>query len=87
MNEVNDSDSGSALESVVQSQQDCDGASNPTVQSTAKRRKKKARGKITMAMLDAEFDNLPAGLSDFLSAFFCDDTKQIEHDAKGDAVD
>lgn len=85
MNEVNESDSGSALESVVQSQQDCDGSANPTVQSTA------------LTIIEQEIEDwLVEADHPWVSKRYCQGaitalnivkTKLIEHDAKCDAVD
>lgn len=85
MNEVNESDSGLALESVVQLQQDCDVASNPTVQSTA----------LTIIEQEIEDWLIDAG-HPWVSKRYCQGaiaalnivkTKLIEHEAKCNAVD
>lgn len=51
---MNESDSGSALESVVQSQQDCDVALNPTVQKTAILRIESQGKVLEMRMTDSK---------------------------------
>lgn len=99
MNEVNESDSGSALESVVQSQQDCDVASNPTVQSTAMPSSTTIANLVKIA---AKFNRVGSSFGRSYKGRLCKriskdirrlvrscerQTTQIEHDAKCDAVD